>query len=57
MFRENIGLFLKEKGIRLLGTDGPSVDAVDSKTMDAHHSLNDNGVLYFGEYRAERSGA
>ncbi|GIN95467.1 kynurenine formamidase [Siminovitchia terrae] len=44
VFRENIGLFLKEKGIRLLGTDGPSVDAVDSKTMDAHHSLNDNGV-------------
>ncbi|WP_235872131.1 arylformamidase [Siminovitchia acidinfaciens] len=43
-FRENIGPFLKEKGIRLLGTDGPSVDAVDSKTMDAHHSLNDNGV-------------
>ncbi|GIN95460.1 hypothetical protein J6TS1_13300 [Siminovitchia terrae] len=28
----------------LLGTDGPSVDAIDSKTMDAHHSLNDNGV-------------
>ncbi len=44
VFRENIGPFLKEKGIRLLGTDGPSVDAIDSKTMDAHHSLNDNGV-------------
>lgn len=44
IFRENIGPFLKEKGIRLLGTDAPSVDAVDSKTMDAHHSLNDNGV-------------
>ncbi len=44
VFRKNIGPFLKEKGIRLLGTDGPSVDAIDSKTMDAHHSLNDNGV-------------
>ncbi|MBD8006569.1 arylformamidase [Bacillus norwichensis] len=44
IFRENIGPFLKEKGVRLLGTDAPSVDAVDSKTMDAHHSLNDNGV-------------
>ncbi len=44
VFRENIGPFLKEKGVRLLGTDGPSVDAIDSKTMDAHHSLNDNGV-------------
>ncbi|RWR11864.1 arylformamidase [Siminovitchia fortis] len=44
VFRENIGPFLKEKGIRLIGTESPSVDAVDSKTMDAHHSLNDNGV-------------
>lgn len=44
ILRDNIGPFLKEKGILLLGTDGPSVDAVDSKTMDAHHSLNDNGV-------------
>ncbi len=44
IFCENIGPFLKEKGVRLLGTDAPSVDAVDSKTMDAHHSLNDNGV-------------
>lgn len=44
VFRENAGPFLKGKGIRLLGTDGPSVDAIDSKTMDAHHSLNDNGV-------------
>lgn len=43
-FRENIGPFLKEKGIRLLGTDAPSVDAVDSKSMDAHHTLNKNGV-------------
>lgn len=44
VLRENIGPFLKEKGIRLLGTDAPSVDAIDSKTMDAHHSLNRNGV-------------
>ncbi|WNS75418.1 arylformamidase [Bacillus sp. DTU_2020_1000418_1_SI_GHA_SEK_038] len=44
VFRENIGPFFKEKGIRLLGTDGPSVDAADSKSMTAHHSLNQNGV-------------
>jgi arylformamidase len=44
ILRENIGPFLKEKGIRLLGTDGPSVDAVDSKSLTAHHSLNENGV-------------
>ncbi|KXH84058.1 arylformamidase [Sporosarcina sp. HYO08] len=42
--RKDIGPFLKEKGIRLLGVDVPSVDPVDSKTMDAHHSLHDNGV-------------
>lgn len=26
-------------GVRLLGTDAPSVDPVDSKTLDAHHAL------------------
>jgi arylformamidase len=45
VLREDIGPFLKEKGIRLLGIDTPSVDPVDSKTMSAHHSLHENGVL------------
>jgi len=31
-------------GIRLYGTDAPSVDAVDSKTLDAHHVLREGGV-------------
>lgn len=44
VLRENIGTFLKEKGIRLLGTDSPSVDPVDSKSLTAHHSLNQNGI-------------
>lgn len=44
VFRDNIGPYLKEQGIFLLGTDAPSVDAVDSKTMTAHHSLHQNGV-------------
>jgi arylformamidase len=26
-------------GVRLVGTDAPSVDPVDSKTLDAHHAL------------------
>lgn len=40
----DIGPFLKEKGIRLIGVDVPSVDPLDSKTLDAHHSLFNNGV-------------
>ena len=42
--RKDIGPFLQEKGIRLLGVDVPSVDALDSKSMEAHHSLHANGV-------------
>lgn len=30
---------LAEAGVRLAGTDAPSVDPVDSKTLDAHHAL------------------
>lgn len=40
----DLGPFLKEKGIRLIGVDVPSVDPIDSKDLHAHHSLNDNGI-------------
>ena len=30
---------LADAGVRLVGTDAPSVDPVDSKTLDAHHAL------------------
>jgi arylformamidase len=30
---------LAKAGARLLGTDAPSVDPLDSKTLDAHHAL------------------
>jgi arylformamidase len=30
---------LAAAGVRLVGTDAPSVDPVDSKTLDAHHAL------------------
>ena len=43
--REDIGPLLKERGVRLIGVDTPSVDPEDSKLMEAHHSLNDNGVM------------
>jgi arylformamidase len=35
---------LAEAGVRLVGTDAPSVDPRDSKTLEAHHILNDGGV-------------
>ncbi|WP_419954154.1 arylformamidase [Neobacillus niacini] len=40
----NLGPFLAERGIRLIGVDVPSVDPIDSKDLHAHHSLNDNGI-------------
>jgi len=44
ILKENIGPFLKEKGIFLIGTDQPSVDGIESKEMLAHHSLFNNDV-------------
>ncbi|MBR3061109.1 MAG: arylformamidase, partial [Exiguobacterium sp.] len=35
---------LGELGIFLIGLDLPSVDAIDSKEMGAHHALAQNGV-------------
>lgn len=43
--RPDIGPFLKEKGVRLIGIDVPSVDKLDSKTLDTHHTLHQNGVM------------
>jgi arylformamidase len=40
----DLGPFLAEKGIRLIGVDVPSVDPIDSKDLLAHHSLNENGI-------------
>lgn len=42
---ENLAPLLKERGVRLLGVDVPSVDAETSKTLDAHHALHQNGVM------------
>jgi len=43
--RTDIGALLKERGVRLIGVDTPSVDPETSKTVSAHHALNDNGVM------------
>lgn len=45
VMRTDIGPLLKERGVKLLGIDAPSVDPEPSKTLDAHHSLHDNGVF------------
>lgn len=43
--RADIGPLLKERGVRLIGVDTPSVDPETSKLLEAHHSLNNNGVM------------
>ena len=45
VLRADIGPLLKERGVRLIGVDTPSVDPEDSKVLEAHHALNDNGVM------------
>ncbi len=41
---EDLAPFLREKGIDLIGVDLPSVDPLDSKDLNAHHSLHENGI-------------
>lgn len=36
---------LKERGVRLLGVDAPSVDPETSKTLEAHHALHAHDVM------------
>lgn len=40
----DIAPYLKEKGVQLLGVDVPSVDPLDSKDLDTHHALFENGI-------------
>lgn len=35
---------LAARGVVLVGLDAPSVDPLDSKTLDAHHALNRHGI-------------
>jgi arylformamidase len=36
--------WLADRGARLIGVDLPSVDALDSKTLDNHHALHRRGI-------------
>jgi arylformamidase len=42
--RADIGPYLAEKGIKLIGVDVPSVDPLNSKELVAHHSLHKHGI-------------
>lgn len=37
--------YLGARGIRLYGTDAPSMDAADSQTLPGHNALQRNGIL------------
>lgn len=40
----DVGPFLRDKGVRLLGIDVPSVDTVESKELPIHHALYNNDI-------------
>lgn len=44
IIHENVATFLKERGIKLLGVDIPSVDALTSKEVATHHALYKAGI-------------
>lgn len=39
-----LAAYLAEQGVQLFGLDLPSVDPLDSKELNAHHELNNNGI-------------
>lgn len=43
--REDVAPLLKERGVRLIGIDTPSVDPEKSKTVDAHHALHAHQIM------------
>lgn len=40
----DVAPYLKAQGVRLIGVDAPSVDDETSKSLDAHHALQQNGI-------------
>lgn len=44
-FSEGAARRLSEAGVRLVGTDSPSVDAYDSKDLPAHHQFGRSGAV------------
>lgn len=44
VLKPEIAPYLAERGVQLIGVDIPSVDALDSKGLETHHSLNKHGI-------------
>ena len=44
VIKPELAVYLKERGVFLLGVDNPSVDPIDSKQVAAHHALYQNGI-------------
>ncbi|WP_227938117.1 arylformamidase [Alkalihalobacillus deserti] len=42
--RSELASYLHKNAIRLIGVDVPSVDPLDSKTLDAHHALHKHNI-------------
>jgi arylformamidase len=36
---------MQDRGVQLIGTDAPSIDPLDSQTLDAHHAMIDAGMV------------
>lgn len=43
-FRPDAAPYLASRGVRLIGTEMPSVDPIESKELPAHHALHGHGV-------------
>jgi arylformamidase len=43
-FRPDAAPYLASRGVRLVGTEMPSVDPVESKELPAHHALHERGI-------------
>jgi arylformamidase len=44
VIRPNVAAWLGQRNVKLLGLDLPSVDPIDSKTLDNHHALAAAGI-------------
>lgn len=43
-FRLDAAPYLASRGVRLVGTEMPSVDPIESKDLPAHHALHEHGI-------------
>src|SRR5699024_6894492 len=41
---EDGAAYMKQRGVRLVGVDTPSVDPIESKNLEGHHALNQQDI-------------